>query len=62
MPYDSFAWLFTFAAIGFVALWICREILCWYWKVNEMIELMKRNNQLLEIIAKNTDIASRPPP
>jgi hypothetical protein len=32
---------------------ILREFNCWYWKINQRIELMKENNDLLrELISK----------
>jgi len=33
----------------FVIFLICREIICWYWKINKAISL-------LEIIAENTSL------
>lgn len=27
---------------------ICREIVCWYWKINKRISLLEENNQLLK--------------
>lgn len=35
-------------AIIALLLFALREIMCWYWKVNERIELQKRTNELLE--------------
>jgi len=37
-----------------VVFLVCREIVCWYWKINEMITLMREQNELLKkIILKN---------
>jgi hypothetical protein len=36
--------------IGFVIFLLLREVMTWYWKINEMIELQKENNRLLKII------------
>jgi len=30
---------------------ICREIVCWYWKINTLVELMAEQNRLLSQIA-----------
>ena len=27
---------------------ICREIVCWYWKINKMVELMEEQNEYLK--------------
>lgn len=29
---------------------VCREIVCWYWKINRAMELLERQNVLLERI------------
>jgi hypothetical protein len=39
---------------------ILRELMCWYWKVNERIELQKKTNEilgkiLLELIGNSLD-------
>lgn len=31
---------------------ICRELLCWYWKINKSIELLEEQNQILVRIEK----------
>ena len=39
-----------------VALWLLlREVFLWYWKVNKIVELLEKNNSLLEsvLIGKN---------
>ena len=40
-----------------IALWfVLRQLVCWYYKINERIELQKRTNELLEkLIRINTD-------
>lgn len=40
----------------FIALFfLCRELLCWYWKVNERINNQKEIIRLLKKIAKEED-------
>ncbi|GAB6039075.1 hypothetical protein JCM15519_36340 [Fundidesulfovibrio butyratiphilus] len=29
---------------------VCREIVCWYWKLNKIVANQERQNQLLESI------------
>lgn len=42
---------FVFTLIFIIALFfILRELVCWYWKVNESIELQKDIKNLLEMI------------
>lgn len=39
-----------------IALWlILRQVFLWYWKVNQIVELLEKNNSLLEsvLIGKN---------
>ncbi|MGL4411703.1 MAG: hypothetical protein ACRCTF_06170 [Bacteroidales bacterium] len=34
---------------------ICRELVCWYWKINKHISLMEENNELLRmLVAQNS--------
>lgn len=54
MPLESLGWTLSAVVAGIIIFLVCREIVTWYWKTTELVELMKRNNQLLEIIAKNT--------
>lgn len=36
---------------------VCREIVCWYWKINITVKLMEEQNQLLrKIVSSNSDI------
>jgi hypothetical protein len=33
---------------------ICRELVCWYWKINRLVELMEQQNSLLSsLMSKN---------
>jgi hypothetical protein len=40
--------LLTFFVITIVIFLICRELVCWYWKQNEMVKLNKNQIELLE--------------
>jgi predicted PurR-regulated permease PerM len=39
-------------AIAVIVFLVIREIVCWYSKINERVELQKRTNMLLENILK----------
>ncbi|MFU2207878.1 hypothetical protein [Solidesulfovibrio sp. C21] len=43
------SFLITLAILALIFL-VCREIVCWYWKINRAMELMERQNLLLERI------------
>ena len=47
-------YLIVIICVGiFIALFfIFRELMCWYWKVNERVNLQKKANNLLEQILK----------
>ena len=34
--------------IGICVFVICRELICWYWKINEQTELLKSTDNKLE--------------
>ncbi len=36
--------------IVFMIFIICRELTCWYWKINEMVDMMDKQNMLIEDI------------
>lgn len=42
---------FIMLGIVLVGFLICREIVCWYWKINRVVELLERIANSLE--AKN---------
>lgn len=33
---------------------LCRELMCWYWKINEMLSEQKKTNQLLTELVRST--------
>jgi hypothetical protein len=44
-----------------VIIWlIIRELVCWYYKINERITLQKRTNELLEQLLNKNSISSTP--
>ncbi|EFL50164.1 MAG: hypothetical protein AB7D37_14180 [Desulfovibrio sp.] len=43
------SFLITLAILALIFL-VCREIVCWYWKINRAMELLERQNLLLERI------------
>lgn len=52
--------LFIFLVIIIVIFLICREIVCWYWKINETLSVLKEIRDLLKhsSLASNTEGAS----
>ncbi|XPV75657.1 MAG: hypothetical protein ACNI27_13570 [Desulfovibrio sp.] len=42
-------------AVMILIFWACREIVCWYWKINERLELQRETVRLLKKI-NNTGI------
>jgi hypothetical protein len=43
------------AIVSFLIFLICRELICWYYKINKMVALMEEQNQLLrKILNKGT--------
>ena len=36
--------------IGFLVIIISREIVCWYWKINDILEEQKQQTKILEEI------------
>jgi hypothetical protein len=50
---------FVGVIVGIVLLFgislLLRELMCWYWKVNERIELQKKTNDLLIEISRRLD-------
>jgi len=46
--------------IVLVVFLICREVVCWYWKLNKIVELLEEQNKLLGSLkrSKNEKIES----
>jgi hypothetical protein len=43
--------IYFFVFIVGIIIWlILRHFVCWYYKINERVELQKRTNELLEIL------------
>lgn len=40
---------------------VCRELVCWYWKINKAVELLERQNVLLERIEARLSATSHTP-
>jgi hypothetical protein len=37
---------------------ICRELVCWYWKINKIVVLMEEQNSLLKELVGRRSISS----
>lgn len=33
--------LFMYLSVSVIVFFVCRELFCWYWKVNEVVTLLK---------------------
>ena len=51
---DIFLFL-TVLAIAVVIFLVCRELVCWYSKINERINLLREQNELLREICDKLD-------
>jgi len=49
---NGLVWLVT-VAIGFLLFLVLRELWCWYWKINEALEVLKDMKVVLRNIDKN---------
>jgi hypothetical protein len=49
--YNNSGQLFGYFVIGLIVIvgifLICRELICWYWKINKMVKLMEAQNEYL---------------
>ncbi len=41
--------------IVLVVFLICREVVCWYWKLNKIVELLEEQNKLLTSLKRPRD-------
>lgn len=44
--------LVIIAAILVAVFFICREVFCWYWKINDRVDELKKLNKSSEALAK----------
>jgi hypothetical protein len=45
---DNLIWILIGVIVGLIIIFlICRELVCWYWKINKRITLMEEQNELL---------------
>ena len=44
------------AIIAIVLFFLTREFWCWYWKINERISLMEKQNEYFRLLLKNQNI------
>ncbi len=50
-PQSVGSWNNLIILVAIVVFWlVCRELVCWYYKINEKIKLQKKTNELLEQI------------
>lgn len=53
-----YVWLIIVIGVFLIA----REIFLWYWKVNEMVNILKKHTDILEDIADSLDEIKAPKP
>lgn len=61
MGNDSFVGVVVVLCISILIFLICREIFCWYWKVNRIVELLEqiarqKSNEIPTIQDSNIDL------
>lgn len=55
----DFIWnLFVFLFVLFVIFIVCRELMCWYWKINKMVSNQEEIIRLLKKIAGENNAPS----
>jgi 1,4-dihydroxy-2-naphthoate octaprenyltransferase len=47
-PVGAFLMALVFLAVTFVIFLICRELMCWYWKINIALEKLERIAKAVE--------------
>ena len=53
---EVFGYVIMSLIVGIIVFLILREVACWYWKINERIELQQKQIHLLEqLLASNPD-------
>lgn len=52
-----------FLLILIVIFFLCRELMCWYWKINELVRLQKESNEIkedqLEVMKQNLESSNK---
>jgi hypothetical protein len=53
---NNFLGMIILYLVILIGLWLLlRELVCWYYKINETISLQKKTNELLEILINKID-------
>jgi hypothetical protein len=56
---DFFGYFFIFLVINVILFLICREIVCWYFKINQGLDLLTQIRDLLANMPKQTAMAAQ---
>lgn len=51
----NFTWIYLIIAV--VVFLICRELICWYWKLNDIVSLLRDIKKSLDDIKSCSDSA-----
>ena len=51
-----FGYIILTVVIIFVVFLLCRELMCWYFKINKITALLEEQNALLRIFVKGSDV------
>jgi len=44
----NYQWIFNIVIVWFIIWIVVREVRTWYWKQNEIVRLLKEQNELIE--------------
>ena len=47
--------------LGIIIVLICREIVCWYWKINESLQKQDETNESLKEIVRQLKVLNTKP-
>jgi hypothetical protein len=47
---------FVIIIVTIIVFLICRELVCWYWKINKLVTLIEEQNKLLTLLVKGEKI------
>jgi hypothetical protein len=45
--------IFIYIAIGIGIFFLVREVFCWYWKINSIVDELKKMNANLDLLTKD---------
>jgi hypothetical protein len=55
--HESLGYLFIALVVGVVVFLLGREVVCWYWKINDIVDVLRKIEQHLASIERHSAIA-----